>query len=430
MRNPSQLLIKMFEHNRWQALLDKAEEKQIPIDEFKELYYPTTRQKLFDMIWNDEYVIDPPHIAKIPKDEPGKFREVYINESIDRIVLALINDVLCEMFPEFVHKNCVSYQKGIGTQKVVKEVSGKIYEMSKNTNIKEIGWKIDFSKYFDNVQIWAIEDVFGKIEKRLGFEKGTEPVLNLLRRYYLQDEYFDEKRRLCSRYQGLKQGCAVASFLANAVLYELDEKMSQKYPIYYRYSDDAVIIGNNTDNAIKEMNEIIEPYGVSLNPNKVERLYVDKWFKFLGFNIKKDSITLSARRVKTFQKEIEKRSIKRKKCTSKQARRAIIQYLYEGEHCWATSCLGTINVEPDIQELNKFVLDCIRACETGKKKIGGLGSNTNLLDRTIMRGRGKNVKANRDKTGYIEDFISVGCCSNTLKISRKVFEATIHNLAL
>ena len=139
-------------------------------------------------------------------------------------------------------------------------------------------------------------------------------------------------------------------------------------------------------------------------------------------------ITLSKNRVKKFQKEIESRSID-KNYTAKQARNAIFRYLYEGEYCWASSCLGTINVEKDINELNKFILDCIRACETGKKKIGGLGSVMDLPDRTILRGKGKNVKANRIRTDKeITKYLSVNCLSKDIKISKSVFEAVVRNM--
>ena len=78
--------------------------------------------------------------------------------------------------------------------------------------------------------------------------------------------------------------------------------------------------------------------------------------------------------------------------------------------------------------MNKYIMDCIRACETGKKKIGGLGSVNNLPDRTILRGKGKNVKANRNKTGYIENYLSIGCLSNNLKMSRVIFEASVRSM--
>lgn len=437
MNDPSKLLVMMFEFDRWQDLLDNATEKGIDLKTIKELCYPENRKALFQIIWEDKYNIFPPHIAKIPKDTPGEFREVYVNEARDRIVLTLINDCLCEMFGDMIHQRCVSYQKGIGTQMVVKQISNEIVKLSKIKN--QIGYKSDFSKYFDTVKIEAIDNVFDEWEKRLGFEKNTEPVINLLRRYYHQDIYFDEKENVCEKYQALKQGCAVASILANVVLYELDEYMSKKYKIYYRYSDDVVCIDKDTSHVIEDMNRICSKYGVTLNPKKVEPLYSDKWFKFLGFNIKGGMITLSKNRVKKFQKEIERLTIDKveqgKRINETQAKNAVVRYLYEGEFCWATSCLGTINVERDLLELTKFVNDCIRVCEVwavdGKKKtkIGGLGSANNLDDRTILRGKGKNVKYIREHTSkYIDNYVTLGCLSKNMKISKVVFEATVRNM--
>ena len=427
MKDPSKLLVMMFEHDRWQDLLDNATEKEIDLKTIKELCYPENRMALFQIIYEDKYNIFPPHIAKIPKDNPGEFREVYVNEARDRIVLTLINDCLCELFKDMIHPRCVSYQKGIGTQKVVKDISNEIVKLSKIKN--QLGYKSDFSKYFDTVKIEAIDAVFDEWERRLGFEKNTEPVINLLRRYYHQDIYFDEKGNLCSKYQALKQGCAVASILANVVLYELDEFMAKKYKIYYRYSDDVVCIDKNTKYIINDMNSICSKYGVTLNPKKVEPLYADKWFKFLGFNIKGHMITLSASRVSKFQKEIKKRSVDRTKCNGRQARKNIIRFLYDDEYNWATSCLGVINVEADIQELNNFVMDCIRACETGKKKIGGIGSVNNNPNRTVTRTLGRHVKDNRIKTEkIIKNYLTINCLSKNLKISKSVFEATVRNM--
>ena len=421
----SALLRTMFETERWQELLDRATEKDIDLTTIKKLCDPMERMKLYTVIAQDKYNVFPPHIALIPKDTPGEFREVYVNEPRDRIVLTLINDCLSEMFTDMIHPQCKSYQKGIGTQLVVKNISNEIVRLNSKD---KLGYKIDFTKYFDTVKIEVIDGIFNAIENRLGFEEGSEPVINLLRRYYHQNIYFDKEGKLCEKYQSLKQGCAVSSWLSNVVMYKLDEYMSNRYKIYYRYCDDLVVIDENTDNVITEINSIINDYGVTLNPKKVEELYADKWFKFLGFNIKGNMITLSKNRVKKFQKEIESRSIKRKQCTGKQARQSIVKYLYEGEFSWATSALGIINVESDIQELNKFIMDCIRACDTGKKKIGGLGSVDNLSDRTILRGKGRNVKTNKNKTGYIENYLSVGCLSNNLKMGKVIFEASVRSM--
>jgi hypothetical protein len=170
---------------------------------------------------------------------------------------------------------------------------------------------------------------------------------------------------------------------------------------------------------------------MELNPKKVEVLTKDKWFKFLGFNIKGSQITLAKSRIKSFQKEIESRTIKQRNITLTKALNQVNSYLYKGDgkYSWATSVLPIINVQKDIEALNEFVLDSLRACVTGKNKIGGLGSVNDREDYTILRGVGKNVKANRNKTPKeIEGFLSIGCMRNALLTRRAVFETLVRSM--
>ena len=170
---------------------------------------------------------------------------------------------------------------------------------------------------------------------------------------------------------------------------------------------------------------------LSLNPKKVEIIYKDKWVKFLGFNIKGDQITLSKSRVKSFQKEIESRTIKQRNISLERAVNSINNYLYKGDgtYSWATSVLPIINVDKDIDKLNQFVLDALRSCVTNKKKIGGLGSVNDKADYTIIRGVGKNVRANRNKTDKeIEGYFTIRCMQNALLTSRAVFETLVRSM--
>ena len=39
-----------------------------------------------------------------------RFRTVYVNEPMDRVVLGIANDLLFELMPEMLHSSCKSYQ--------------------------------------------------------------------------------------------------------------------------------------------------------------------------------------------------------------------------------------------------------------------------------------------------------------------------------
>lgn len=416
------LLQKFFKKERWEQALETGVDKHIDKGELRKLTSPEVRLALYNAIINDNYEIAPPHQAQIPKDN-GDMRIVYVNENVDRIFLSIANNLFFDMFPEFIHKSCKSYQSGIGCGKIVQELSR---EMVKTTGV-EVGKKLDLSKYFDSVPLKYIDEIFDKMEVKIGKSK----IIDIVRKYYHTNMCFDVDGNLIEHYQSLKQGCSVASFLADAVLFPIDYTVSKMDVEYVRYSDDILIVGNHWKEGFEVVSKMLSNMQMTLNPKKIETVYKDRWIKFLGFNIKGDMITLSKSRVKSFQKEIEARTIKQHNISIKRALNQVQLYLYKGDgkFSWATSVLPIINVQKDIDTLNQFVMDSIRACATNKKKIGGLGSINDKEDYTILRGTGKNVSENRNKTDKeIEGFLSLGCMRNALLTNRAVFDTLVRQM--
>jgi hypothetical protein len=416
------LLQKFFEMKRWEEALETGVDKHIDKGELRKLCSPEVRVALYNAIVTDNYEIAPPHQAQIPKDN-GDMRIVYVNENVDRIFLSIVNNLFFEMFPEFVHPSCKSYQSGIGCGKIVQEVSRHMVKVK----TVEVGFKADLTKYFDTVPIRYIDEIFDRMEQKVGKSK----IIDIVRKYYHTDLCFDYNGELIEHYQSLKQGCAVASFLADAVLYKIDKVMSMLPGYYVRYSDDLLYVGSEWGAAFPTLKAMLSDMEMTLNPKKVEQVYKNKWVKFLGFSIKGNMITLSKNRVKSFQKEIEARTIKQRNITVKRALNQVNNYLYKGDgtYSWATSVLPIINVEKDIETLNTFVMDAIRACATNKKKIGGLGSVNDKEDYTILRGTGKNVAANRKKTEKeIDGYLSIHCMQNALLTRRAVYETLVRSM--
>ena len=416
------LLQKFFEKERWEQALELGVGKGIDKGELRKLTSPEVRLAMYNAIITDNYEIAPPHQAQIPKDN-GDFRIVYVNENVDRVFLSIVNNMFFELFPEFVHKSCKSYQTGIGCGKVVQEVSRQIV----NTNTREVGAKNDLTKYFDRVPIKYIDEIFDRMERKIGKSK----IIDIVRKYYHTDLCFDVDGDLIEHYQSLKQGCAVASFLADAVLYHIDDAVCKLDVYYVRYSDDLLILGKEWRKAQELIKTMLRDMELELNPKKVEVVHRDRWVKFLGFNIKGDQITLSKSRVKSFQKEIESRTIKQRNISMTRATNRVNDYLYkgDGQYSWATSVLPIINVDKDIETLNAFVMDALRACATKKKKIGGLGSVSDRDDYTILRGVGKNVTSNRSKTEKeINGYLTIGCMQNALLTRRAVYEALVRTM--
>lgn len=412
------LLKKFFEKERWESAIQTAFEKDINQQLLREMSIPENRVMLYRQLRDNQYQIAPPHEALIPKDN-GEYRTVYVNENKDRIILSIINDMFFELCPELIHPHCTSYQKGIGCGKVVQKASSVIQHMKHN----EIGVKVDLSKYFDSVPIRYIDEVFDYLENKFGKSK----IIDVIKKYYHSNTIIDINKNIIQKYSSLRQGCAVAAFLADSVLYDLDEEISKLNVFYVRYSDDILILGDEWEKGYEILKAKLQEKELTLNPKKVEYLNKNHWFKFLGFTLKGNQISLSKSRTKTFQKEIEKRTVKNKSKNQKQILNAVNRYLYHGQqgYSWATGILPIINVEKDLQTLNGFVMDAIRAGVTKKTKIGGLGIVTDKPDYTILRGKGRNVKANREKIPRIEGYMTISCMRNALLTSREAYNTLV-----
>lgn len=417
------ILQMFFELDRWTKAIEKGVGKDIRKDQLILLTDENTRLAIADAMRKGQYEISPPHTAQIPK-ENGEFRTVYVNEPIDRVILSIANDLLFDLMPDMVHGTCKSYQTGIGCGKVVTEASRQIVNTA---SVGVLGWKSDLSKYFDSVPIQYIDEAFDKVESK----HGHSALIDVLRKYYHCDLYFDDNNELRNCYQSLKQGCSVASWLADVLLYDLDEELSRMDGYYVRYSDDMLFIGKDYEQAMSVLQNRLEEKAMKLNPKKVEYLTDCNWFKFLGFSIKGNMISLSSSRIKTFQSEIEKRTIRQPGVTLTKAVNSVNRYLYKGngEFSWATQILPVCNVRKDLDELNKFVMDCLRAVQTGKRKVGGLGYVKTKSDGCIVRGLGRNVKANRDKTaGDIPGYLTLGCMQNAILTRRAAYNTLVASL--
>lgn len=430
-----------FEKGRWEAALNKGAFKGISQAVLRDLMSPNGRKELLTQIMTGNYHIERPHTAKIPKDTLGEFRTVFVNNDRDRVFLSIVNDLLFELTGPtggWIHPQCTSYQKGIGCGKIVTEASRMIVQLT-GTNQRTIGWKSDLSKYFDTVPIEYIDAKFNALEKVYGKSR----IFDIVREYYHLDLYYDsELKQEVTHYQSLKQGCAVASWLADTVLYDLDKVINDNYGckaggFYVRYSDDILFIGEQYEKAMEVLQKELGHMGMQLNPKKVEYIDNGHWFKFLGYSIKGGEISLSSGRIKSFVKEIASRTISKIHQGIKfaTALHSVQSWLYygDGQYSWATGVLKTINVKADIDTLNGFVLDCLRAVKVGKpvgmNDIGGLGWVKTKKDGCIDRGKGRKVRTLRDKTGErIEGFYSLGCMRNNLLYGRDLYDSIVRDI--
>lgn len=408
------------DQERWEAAVNKGLGKGISKKVLRDLCDEKVRVAMYQAVRDGKYEIAPPHTAQIPKDEPGQFRTVYVNEPMDRVFLSLVNDLLFDTCKNMVHQSCMSYQKGLSCGTVVQELSRNVERWDTDS---VVGFKADLSKYFDSVPIEFIDWAFNEAEVR----NGHSAIIDVLRKYYHSDLYFDENNNMCHKYQSLKQGCAVAAWLADVVLYDVDKNLDVLQGIYKRYSDDIVFIGPDHERALGILRAELINRHMALNHKKLEMIDRNHWFKFLGFSIKGKDISLSGNGIKKFQKAIKEVTLDNRDTTYESALHAVYRALYKGYdgHSWATRVLRVVNVPHDLIVLNGYVMDCLRAVKTGKRKVGGLGYVREQKNGCITRGTGRNVRANKEKVPTLEGYYTITCMANNLRTSRDMFETII-----
>lgn len=404
----------------WRDAVAHGVEKRVDHGILERLADPHFRADLCVQIAEGDYRIQPPHTGYRKKDDGGE-RMFLANEPLDRLLLNVIYRWLMRNEASMIHPSCKSYRSGIGIGAVVREIARRTSGASGNGRSKVVGRKFDIHKYFDTIGREHIHAAFDAVERH----HGPSSVIDLLRAYYDSDLYYDTRRRvMVEGYMGIKQGCAVSSWLANALLYPLDEELSQRGGgLYVRYSDDILYLGDDYDEATMIIRDGLSLVGLRLNERKIADVVRDEYFRFLGFEIHGADISLSHKWVKHFQHEVEKRTIGNAGLIGKvrtvrraggvnqeqklmrllnSACRNLAQFLLygDGHYSWATMVLPTVNNQADLRQLTVFCLDALRAVYTGHTHIGGLGKSHR---QGIQRGTGRNVKANRIATRHLEN---------------------------
>lgn len=387
----------------WENAIEHGLDKKIDKALLYALTDPKGRLAVIKAIEEGRYEIQPPKIIEIPKST-GKVRQVFANQPLDRVVLSIINEIYMSMYGDMIHPCCRSYQKGMSVQKTVREVTSKLKDGYH-------GYKCDLHAYFDSVNK---ETLFANLDS---ISSGS-PLDNVVRKYY-EDDRVIVKGEIVDHYKSLAQGCALGTTLANIVLRDIDEVLSSMDIIYYRYSDDLLLIGKDADRALETLQKMLEPKGLTLNPKKVERIHKDAEFTFLGAKIHGAEIDISDESVERFKNEIRKITKIRKgmktKCrtTQRRAIKKINDYLYlaymknPSNFGWAHYFFSLCTTDKTIRELDFFVKDHLKAMYTGK-----WNSVTNMH---------KTSNEDLESMGYV----SMKNRYDLFKIDRNLFKADI-----
>lgn len=349
-----------------QMTIDHCVMKGISLAEVRRFTEPEFRLELAKLMMADKYRIAPPHIILIPKRDSVEMRKVYCNTPMDRVICTQLGNVYTRMYQDRIHPNCVSYQKGVGVPHIVRRISNYL---ATHPSLK--GAKFDIHHYFDEISRDALDQGLRELDSGSCIDR-------IVWNYLHDDVILDEHGQVQRVYKGIAQGFAVSPFLANYLLRDIDEAISRLNVVYYRYSDDILLLGPDFEKARNILYEGLAAKGLTINPKKVMPIDADTRFTFLGFDICGRDITFSNSSLTRVKKEI-RRMTKTRKGQDKRSEQVLqrvirqinhklyVAYLQnDREFGWGEYFFGTVTVEQDIRMLDEYVKDHIRHVYTGK----------------------------------------------------------------
>ena len=199
------------------------------------------------------------------KEQGKKVRELNVLPFMDRVIFNLVYQILNDRFKDKVHPRCMSYRKGIGTSIIAKELQKDLIRFGKYYVVKA-----DLNKFFDTVPIELIDKTINECKAEEP-SKIWEPIIACY-----HDNRLKVNGEVVEHYQSLKQGNPLGAWLANIILYDIDEAMSNMDIVYFRYSDDVLIVSESKyklNKAYAKFKSILKQKGLSLNESKTERAF-------------------------------------------------------------------------------------------------------------------------------------------------------------
>lgn len=239
-----------------------------------------------------KYRFKPARRKEIPKAGTSKKRKLGIPVVMDRIVGQSLHTVLEEIYePDFTESN-FGFRRGKSQRQAVAHMRRAIMDG------REWCVAIDLQSFFDKIPHGLILKL---IRRKIRDEQLVTLIARALKAGTIVDGVFEKSR------EGCPQGSPVSPILSNIMLNELDQELERRGHRYCRWADDFVIL-LKTERAADRVMEGITVYleeelGLLVNRGK-SKIAPSKEVEFLGFQILREKIRVSAKSRKRFKDKV------------------------------------------------------------------------------------------------------------------------------
>ncbi len=232
--------------------------------------------RCLEFLLKRDLAFHPQVLRRVPKDTPGKFREIALLTLRDKVIHKAIADPLAAHLDRLFFPNLYSYRKGkyYGAIAAARKVRRLLKETPKPLHV----FKADIASYFDNMDQGILMRQFAAACP------DEEELLALLEKFIHQPRF--SKGTLFSPIRGVPTGSSLSPVCANLYLNELDGRMFRGGHHYLRYGDDLLLLAP-TKERLAEGRDILEENlsrcRLSLSPDKTLLCEPGLPFEYLGY---------------------------------------------------------------------------------------------------------------------------------------------------
>lgn len=181
--------------------------------------------QLIKAIKERTYRPSPAKRVSIPKDEPGKFRDLGIPTVIDRLVQQATAQVLEWAYDRDFSDRSFGFRRNMGAHHALRVITAEADQGYR--------WAVDMdlAKFFDTVN-------HSRLIRRLSLKIKDGRVISLIHRMLRSGVQINGETKPTEI--GLMQGGPLSPLLANIYLDELDKELEKRGHRFARYADDLI----------------------------------------------------------------------------------------------------------------------------------------------------------------------------------------------
>lgn len=240
-----------------------------------------------DFLLDGDRPFYPQILRKVPKDTPGKFREIYLVALRDKVAQKAMALPLVERFEKLYYPNLFSYRNGrsYGTIAAARRVRKLLQAHQGKLHV----FKTDIADYFDNID-QAI--LMRQLEELL---PGEPQVWKLVKAFVRQRKFWDG--HLISPVRGIPAGSSLSTVFANFYLRSLDQEMFRGDFHYLRYGDDILLLDPDPariEAGSRRIAEVLARYRLNSSPHKTLLKPPHEAFEYLGYRFAEDKIHIGS----------------------------------------------------------------------------------------------------------------------------------------